>query len=227
MRALTDSDGWNRTIVRLELGPPIDFAGKSPPAPPSPGPTPVAVRPSTPLPARSHTGFVSRAKARIRRVIDWIRSPFSGARRKKSTDGVMPAPPAPTPPPSPPPLPPGSTSPPGNPGSPGSGPPPAAPPPGSSGGSAGGGPAHPIRRVVIAVIDQGIAFANSRFFTAGAPRIEYLWQQNMLGTVVPTPALTFRSRRDSNSTGPRSRMLSPPPRQLALARTGCIRSLAD
>lgn len=144
VRDLTNSDAWNRTILRLELGPPIDLASKSPPAPPSPGPTPVAVRPSTPLLARSNTGFVSRAKAGIRRAVDRIRSPFSGA---------------PTPPPSPPPSPPGSTS--------------------------------PIRRVVIAVIDQGLAFANSRFFTAGAPRIEYLWQQNMLGTVVPPPALTM------------------------------------
>lgn len=191
VRGLTDSERWNRTIVRLELGPPIDFARKSRSAPPSPGPIPVAVQQATPLPARSHTGFVGRAKARIRRAVDWIASPFSGARRKKSTEGAMPAPPAPTPPPSPPPSPPGSPSPPANPGLHGKGPSPATPPPVSSGGSAAGGSAHQIGRVVIAVIDQGIAFTNSRFFTAGAPRIEYLWQQNVLGTVVPGPALTM------------------------------------
>jgi hypothetical protein len=109
VRALASSDGWNDTIVRLELGPPIDFVAKAAPAPP-----------------------------------------------------------APTPPSSPPPS-----------------------PPGSSGGSAAGVPARQIGRVVIAVIDQGLAFANSRFFAAGASRIEYLWQQNLLGTVVPTPALTM------------------------------------
>jgi hypothetical protein len=118
VRALTASDGWNRTIIRLELGPPIDLARKSPPA-------------ATP--------------------------PL----------GTPPAPP-------------------------GSGPPVAAPPSTSAGGAAARGAAGQIDRVVIAVIDQGIAFANSRFFTAaGAPRIEYLWQQNVLGTAIPTPALSM------------------------------------
>jgi hypothetical protein len=189
VRALTNSDGWNRTIVRLELGPPIDFARK---APPTPGPIPVAVQPSTPLPVRGRSSIGSRPKAAIRRAIDWIRSRFGFSRPAELSKGRASTPPVPTPPPSPPPPPPGSTSSPGKPGWPGSGPPPATPPPGSSGGSgSGGGPAPQIGRVVIAVIDQGIAFANSRFFTGGAPRIEYLWQQNMLGTVVPTPALTM------------------------------------
>jgi len=188
VRALTSSETWNRTIVRLELGPPIDLAGKSRSALPSPEPTPVAAGRSTPPAPPSHAEAVRRDKGPIRRLVDWIRARLSGGTRTKSTKGAIPPPRAPTPPPSPPPS--GSTSPPLNPGSPGSGPPPSAPPPGSSDGSAEV-PAHQIGRVVIAVIDQGIAFANSRFFTAGAPRIEYLWQQNVLGTVVPAPAVTM------------------------------------
>ena len=45
-------------------------------------------------------------------------------------------------------------------------------------------------RVVVAVIDQGIAFANSRFFNGNQPRIDYLWQQNFLGTILPPSSLT-------------------------------------
>lgn len=47
-------------------------------------------------------------------------------------------------------------------------------------------PTLSIDRVVIAVIDQGIAFANSRFENVpGNTRIEYLWQQDFLGSVIP------------------------------------------
>lgn len=46
--------------------------------------------------------------------------------------------------------------------------------------SVGGGSAM-TGRVVVAVIDEGIAFANSRFATAAGTRIEYLWQQDVIG----------------------------------------------
>src|SRR4029453_5113477 len=35
----------------------------------------------------------------------------------------------------------------------------------------------PVRRVVIGIIDSGIAFAHERFRISGGTRIEYLWQQ--------------------------------------------------
>ena len=35
----------------------------------------------------------------------------------------------------------------------------------------------PVRRVVIGVIDNGIAFAHERFRNSGGTRIEHLWQQ--------------------------------------------------
>jgi hypothetical protein len=47
-----------------------------------------------------------------------------------------------------------------------------------------------VERVVIAVIDQGFAFANSRFFNGNQSRIEYLWEQNMQ-TAMPSPGLTM------------------------------------
>jgi len=140
VRALTNSARWNRTVVRLELGPPIDIARE-------PAPALVAVRPSTPLAARSHAGLVARVSTCIRHMIDWIRSLFRGEKPMQSM-------------------------------------------PSTSGGSAAEGRGR-IGRVVVAIIDQGIAFANARFFTAGASRIEYLWQQNVLGTVMPAPALSM------------------------------------
>jgi len=126
VRELIASDGWSRTIVRLELGPPIDFVLKA----------------TSPLPASGRPSIGGRGKAAIRGAFDWIRSRFGGSRSGESS-------------------------------------------------KEGGTPARQIGRVVIAVIDQGLAFANARFFTGGAPRIEYLWQQNMLGTVAPAPALTM------------------------------------
>lgn len=43
-----------------------------------------------------------------------------------------------------------------------------------------------IQRVVIGVIDQGMAFANSSFErSSGATRIEFLWQQDFLGSTMP------------------------------------------
>jgi hypothetical protein len=155
VRSLASLDGWNRTILRLEMGPPIDLASQPSSVLQSPERSPIAVQPATPLSARRPTGFVGRASASIQLAIARVRLPFTVARRRKSAGGVMPAPSASTLPPDPP----TSTS--------------------------------SIERVVIAVIDQGIAFANSRFFAAGASRIEYLWQQNVLGTVIPAPALTM------------------------------------
>ena len=120
--------------------------------------------------------------AAVQRRFAYVRSWFAGSRSTGSASAGAP----------PPPPPPTSTNPPGTPGSPSPGSPPSVPPPGQSPGSrAGGGSAHQIDRVVIAVIDQGIAFANSRFFTGVAPRIEYLWQQNVLGTTMPAPSLTM------------------------------------
>ncbi len=40
-------------------------------------------------------------------------------------------------------------------------------------------------RVVIGVIDQGIAFANSRFRDSAGSRIDWLWQQDLSGTGTP------------------------------------------
>jgi hypothetical protein len=37
------------------------------------------------------------------------------------------------------------------------------------------------RRVVVAVLDEGIAFAHSRFSTPSGTRIKYLWQQDVIG----------------------------------------------
>ncbi len=183
VRQLIAAVGWNRTLVRLELGPPVNFAAKAPPKPP-PGPTSLPMRPPLPRARDRNAGFLGRAGATIGRAIDWIKSKLFGAARLDLPRKGAPAPSAPKPPPVPPPAtPPPSASPPGVPGPPASGSPPAPPIPGSSIGIvAGGGSALTIDRVVIAVIDQGIAFANSRFFDGGAPRIEYLWQQNLLST---------------------------------------------
>lgn len=187
VRELIGTAGWNNgTILRLELGPPVDFATKAPPAP---SPEPTSLLPPSPR-ERGKLGFRRRVKA----AIDWVKSKFRGTGRTELPKRAAPMPPAPKPPPvppPPPPTPPPSASPPGNPRPPGSGSPPATPPPGFS-GSAGtaGVSAPPIDRVVIAVIDQGIAFSSSKFFTGGAPCIEYLWQQNVQ-TVVPAPALVM------------------------------------
>jgi hypothetical protein len=48
------------------------------------------------------------------------------------------------------------------------------------------------QRVVVAVIDQGIAFASDRFTDAnGCTRIAFLWQQAFLGQTVPGPSSSF------------------------------------
>lgn len=74
--------------------------------------------------------------------------------------------------------------------SPGAIPPaPAVPPPAQKTAStsqcSADGPALPIKRVIVAVIDQGIAFANSHFELGATTRIEYLWQQDFLGSAPP------------------------------------------
>jgi subtilase family protein len=163
VRQLITANAWKRTIVRLDLGPPVVFGKNAQPAPPARSST--SIRPAT-LRAAHHHDLLSCAKA----AWDWIKEQWRG-----STS------PSTTPPPS---------GPPGSAGPPGSGSPPATPPFGSSGGTGGGSAASSIDRVVIAVIDQGIAFANCRFFAAGAPRIEYLWQQNAQ-TSVPAPAVVM------------------------------------
>jgi hypothetical protein len=67
--------------------------------------------------------------------------------------------------------------------------PPTPPPTGGGATSAGSG-----RRVVVAVIDQGIAFASDRFTdAAGQTRIAYVWQQAFLGRTVPAPSTTFKA----------------------------------
>ncbi len=96
VRALINSDGWNRTIVRLELGPPIDFASKSPPAPPSPGRLQLryghrhrfrlaAIRVSSVAPRHASgaqsIGFVRRSAARRHRLrVHPLRRPVRRAR---------------------------------------------------------------------------------------------------------------------------------------------------
>ena len=126
--ALCRSGPWQRTILRAQLGPPIDL-----PSPPHKGSSILHLSGSTP-------------------------------------------PGATTPPPAGP-LQPGLT------GSPPSGP----PPPGPS--SPSPAPALKIRRTAIAVIDQGIAFANARFSIAGQTRITGLWQQDFLGTTMAAAAV--------------------------------------
>ena len=182
VRRLTQLDGWNRTILRVELGPPINFADKTTPAPSGRrgiGSRTIAADQRGVAYVRS---WFAGSRAAVQRRVAYVRSWFAGSRSTGSASAGAP----------PPPPPPTSTNPPGTPGSPSPGSPPSVPPPGQSPGSrAGGGSAHQIDRVVIAVIDQGIAFANSRFFTGVAPRIEYLWQQNVLGTTMPAPSLTM------------------------------------
>ncbi len=182
VRRLTQLDRWNRTILRVELGPPINFPNKTAPAlkGPASGPTPPSPRSrAAPFGRR---GIGSRKIAALQRGFAHIRAWFAASRSTGAATAGTP----------PPPSPPSSANPPGTPGSPSPGSPPTASPPGQSPGSrAGGGSAHQVDRVVIAVIDQGIAFANSRFFTGGVPRIEYLWQQNVLGTTIPAPGLTM------------------------------------
>ena len=182
VRRLTQLDRWNRTILRVELGPPINFPNKTAPAlkGPASGPTPPSPRSrAAPFGRR---GIGSRKIAALQRGFAHIRTWFAASRSTGAATAGTP----------PPPSPPSSANPPGTPGSPSPGSPPTASPPGQSPGSrAGGGSAHQVDRVVIAVIDQGIAFANSRFFTGGVPRIEYLWQQNVLGTTIPAPGLTM------------------------------------
>ena len=46
-----------------------------------------------------------------------------------------------------------------------------------------------IRRTAVAVIDQGIAFANARFSIGGQTRISGLWQQDFLGTTMDAAAI--------------------------------------
>ncbi|HJW52406.1 MAG TPA: S8 family serine peptidase [Burkholderiaceae bacterium] len=182
VRRLTQLDGWNRTIHRVELGPPINFADKTAPALNgfASGPTPPS--PTSRVKPRSRRDIASRTIAAVRRGIARIRSWLAGSGSPGSASAGAP----------PPPPPPASTNPAGTPGTPSPGSPRTAPPRGQSqGSSAGSGSADQFERVVIAVIDQGIAFANSRFFTGGAPRIEYLWQQNVLGTTIPAPGLTM------------------------------------
>jgi hypothetical protein len=182
VRKLTQSDGWNRTIFRVELGPPVNFADKTAPAlkGPASGPTPPSPTSRAAPPGRRG---ISKRKI-VQRGFAYVRSWFASSRSTGSASAGAPPPPPPPP----------AANPLGTPGSPSLGSPPTAPPPDQlPGSSAGSGLAHQVDRVVIAVIDQGIAFANSRFFTGGAPRIEYLWQQNVLGTTIPVPSLTMPS----------------------------------
>lgn len=56
-------------------------------------------------------------------------------------------------------------------------------------------PALPVGRVAIAVLDEGIAFAQAKFQSPSGPRIEYLWNQNgapvnSLGNAMPGNELT-------------------------------------
>jgi hypothetical protein len=178
VKRLTSMARWKRTIRRLELGPPIFMPLK--PAPRLPAPGPAEDRPSTHAPLRAHRrpGFLTR-------LFETLRGWFGGA----AQPGTPPAPP-------PPPGSSGSSSGPRRPQSPGSAPPPQAtlPPSTATAVAAPGdcsGTTSPIDRVVIAVIDQGIAFANQRFIHGGEPCIEYLWQQNVLGKIVPAPSLTM------------------------------------
>jgi hypothetical protein len=99
----------------------------------------------------------------------------SGEPSPSSAPVPSPAPPSASPPPV-------SGSPP-----PSGGAPPASPPIGGGGTSSG-----PNRRVVVAVIDQGIAFASNRFTdAAGNTRIAYLWQQAFLGRTIPPLSSSF------------------------------------
>jgi hypothetical protein len=196
VRSLTSSEGWTQTIRRLELGPPIDFPSSASAPLATPGPTALETpRLSTMTKPRNQGGRNGQATTWLRRGLGKLCSWFGG-----SSSADTPTVGAPSPLPSPSTLPPApppsgsspSTIPPAPPGSPGSGLPPSPVPPISPPGpGAGGGAAGQITRVVVAVIDQGIAFVNSRFFSAGQSRIEYLWQQNMLGTTVPAPSLTM------------------------------------
>ncbi|HUP05658.1 MAG TPA: hypothetical protein VMU47_00795 [Caldimonas sp.] len=186
VRSLTARPGWQRTIVRLDIGPPVDLGVKPAPAQASPKPAPAVSQPSTPPQARHRTSLLARAGALLQRVMGWMGSPFRAARRKEPEEPAMPGTAGPTSTSSAPPSAPVSSSPPNKPTPPDSGTPPVPPPTASPGGPLAGGSSQDISRVVIAVIDEGLAFANSRFVTAGAPRVEYLWQQNVLGTAVPS-----------------------------------------
>jgi hypothetical protein len=171
------SDRWNRTIVRVDLGPPIDFAKKPTPATSTRVPMSAPKPPSPTLHAAA-----SHRRGIFGRMGDAVRKLTGSA-----SAGAQPPPPkvfaagAPTTPGSlPPTVPPTQV------------PPTVPPPPGQIPGSnTGSSSATTVSRVVIAVIDQGIAFANSRFFMGGQPRIEYLWQQNLLGTTLPAVSLTM------------------------------------
>jgi hypothetical protein len=48
-----------------------------------------------------------------------------------------------------------------------------------------------ISRVAIGVIDQGVAFANSRFSRSGAGQIAFIWQQDFLASGMPTAGTTM------------------------------------
>jgi hypothetical protein len=179
VRGLASTDGWTRTIRRVEIGPPVNLARKSAPATLTSG----TIRPEHSDRSRAsgqpdRAGFMARIGASIRRGIERLRRYLGGAPLAGTPGSGAPDPlPAPlTLPPTVPPPAGGTNSPAGGSSSPGSG----------SGGSAG-----PVARVVIAVIDQGFAFANAAFSGPGHSQIEYLWQQNMLGTSVPMPSLTM------------------------------------
>ena len=71
-----------------------------------------------------------------------------------------------------------------------SAPPPSPPPPPAA--DTDGSSTEASRRIVVAVIDQGIAFANERFTgAAGGTRIAFLWQQRFLGRTLPSPSTVF------------------------------------
>lgn len=171
VQELMQSVGWNRTIIRVDLGPPVDF-----------------VEPSTE--ARSgRRGVGSAIRSATIEVVARVRAWMGKAGSPSNAGGRAQTPIGPQ-------TPPGSQAPPGtpgSPGSPGSGSPPTPPTGPTSPPGVGGAAPNQIDRVVIAVIDQGIAFVNTRFFSGNTAKIEYLWQQNVLGTTLPPAALTMSS----------------------------------
>jgi hypothetical protein len=139
LRKLTDSKGWNRTILSAHVGPPFD--------------------PTDSLP-RNPAIFMDGGS---------LTTPASPA----PSASPPPASASPSPVPGPPP-PPGAT--------------PSAPPPSAGAGASAGA----TRRVIVAVIDEGIAFASDRFTdAAGKTRIAYLWKQPFLGRSIPAASKTF------------------------------------